>query len=124
MSGVGGERGPSGGSIVGKMMLGVCATVTGGTLQAETVRCDLDGLALSFELDRAQFVDAYAPGEPPRRKVTRVALDEERFEAEPFVLDGQIGFHAGARMFVAQEGRGRLIDTVTGAERNGPCEVD
>ena len=124
MTGMDGACGPSGGSIFGKMMLGVCATVAGGTLQAETVRCDLDGLPLVFELDRAQFVDAYAPGEPPHRKVTRVALGDERFEAEPFVLGGQIGFHAGARMFVAQAGRGRLIDTVTGAERNGPCEVD
>ena len=123
MTGVDGER-PSGGRFSGQMKLAVCATLAGQPLWSETVRCDLDGLALAFELNRAQFVDAYAPGEPPRRKLTRVALDEERFEAETFVLGGQIGFHAGARMFVAQEGRGRLIDTVTGAERNGPCEVD
>ena len=124
MSGVRGQGRPSRGRMSARTMLAVCATLSGGASSAESVRCDLDGLPLAFVLDRTQFVDAYAPGEPDRRKVTQVALGDAHFEAEPFVLGGALGFHEATRMFVLEDGHGRLIEMATGAERSGECRVD
>ena len=114
---------PSGGDIFGQKKGILCALCLGQPLAAEEVRCDLDGLALGFSVDRTQFVDGYA-GDPPRRKVSQVTLGDARFEAEPILLDGQIGFHGADRIFLLRDGTGRLTDMTTGAALTGPCEVD
>ncbi|RYH03160.1 hypothetical protein EU805_05365 [Salipiger sp. IMCC34102] len=114
---------PSGGDIFGQKKGILCALFLGQPLLAEEVRCDLGGVALGFAVDRAQFVDGYA-GDPPRRKVSRVRLGDEDFEAEPIVMGTTLGFHGAGRMFLLQDGSGRLTDMTTRAALTGPCEVD
>jgi hypothetical protein len=58
---------------------------------ADQLDCQFgDDLSLRFAIDRNQFAPAIDPGEPPRRKVTRVVANGTSFEAEPIVMDSGV----------------------------------
>ncbi len=111
-----------------------------GPARAERVACALSApcgavactgatVAVSFEIDRAQFAPPYDPDEPPRNKVTRVEMGGQRFAAEPFLIGGMRGFweDAGAlgeRMLtVGPDGAARYSELPSGNRLTGTCEV-
>ena len=116
--------------------------VIGSPALAERVSCDLSlpcpatatecvnaTLALSFVIDRSQFVAAVDVNEPPRQKTTVVTLGEERFGAEPFVIGNVRGFWQDTeamsdRMFTMQaDGSATYSESPSGLQLSGRCEV-
>ena len=89
-----------------------------------------NGDAVTFQIDRNQFIDAVSPEEPIRRKVTFVQMGDARFPAEPFIIGDARGFHAegmgGSQvMFVVQpDGSATYANTTSGDKRAGTCEVN
>ncbi len=109
---------------------GVCALVLmpGMAAAGEVWRCDLEGTALRFELDRNDLWPGIE-GEPPRRVLGRADVDGARMRPEVFAMpDGTVGFHedageVGQRMLViSPEGQALYSDTGSGASRSGLCE--
>lgn len=49
------QKRPSGGSLSGQMKLGIGALMLAGPLSAQTVRCDLDGVDLAFDIATVNF---------------------------------------------------------------------
>ena len=96
---------------------------------AETVRCDLDGTALSFPIDMAQFAPPQNPAEPPQRRLTTVTMGAAKFPAEPVVMDGARGFWAedvnGAEllMIMQPDGAAVLSNSTTNDRLTGTCTV-
>lgn len=86
-------------------------------------------LPVSFEIDHRQFAPPVSPQEPPRNKVTLVSLGEERFKAEPIVLDdGTRGFWANLGgvdhlMTMRPDGRGTYSTSGGIPLMTGLCET-
>jgi len=80
------------------MMRALALSLLGFPAQADTVNCELvDGMPLSFVIDRNQFVTAVSPEEPIRRKVTVVRMGDDTLPAEPFLIGDMRGFTPRAR---------------------------
>jgi hypothetical protein len=112
------------------MMRALALSLLGFPAQADTVNCELvDGMLLSFVIDRNQFVTAVSPEEPIRRKVTVVRMGDDTLPAEPFLIGDMRGFHAeGAGdsqiMFVVhKDGTAQLTSRREGLAIDGTCEV-
>lgn len=82
-------------------------------------------LRLDFDIDPASFADPIDPREPPRRRVSRVTLGGESFEAEALLTEGgSRGFWAPGRGILltkAPAGAARMSDG-NAASWRGRCE--
>ena len=91
--------------------------------------CYADEIPVAFTIDHNQFAPALDPKEPPRNKVTTVALGEERFQAEPIVMDdGTRGFWANIAgvdhlMTMRPDGMGTYATTGAIPFMSGHCGV-
>lgn len=91
--------------------------------------CVVEEVALRFEIDPSQFVDAHVPGEPPRNKVTWVTLGDVEFEAEPIrMADGTRGFWANVAgvehlMTTRADGMGTYASTGAVPYMSGRCKI-
>lgn len=87
-----------------------------------------DGTPVGFSIDRNQFVNAQAKGEPPRRKITQVTYGAMRFVAEPFLIGDTRGFFAeglgGTTVMFSIDRNGDAIysNTRSGLRVTGRCE--
>lgn len=90
--------------------------------------CDAEPVALRFDIDRNQFVDAVNPNEPPRRKITQVAMGARQFPAEPFLIGDVRGFWAEGlggsdSIFVVNaDGSAKFSNPQMGETLIGTCE--
>ena len=98
--------------------------------RADTISCEMeDGVALTFIIDRSQFVTEISPEEPIRRKTTNVRYGDRRFPAEPFLIGEMRGFHAQNvggtdMMFVVRpDGAATFTDPRAGLRATGTCEI-
>ncbi len=111
-----------------KMPALLCATMAG-SAAAETVSCDLSGVPIQFEIDRAQFAPAIDTQEPVRRRVTTVQMGEAQFPAEPIMMGDVRGFWAegmgGSDIMMVMQGDGSAVyaNTRAGERLTGTCEV-
>ncbi len=110
-------------------MIRAALTCLATTAHADDIRCAMDnGEALTFAIDRTQFVAPQDPNDPPRRKISQVSLGDKRFPAEPFIIGPVRGFHAdglggSSVMFsVVADGSAKLANTRTGETLTGTCE--
>ncbi len=110
-------------------MIRAALTCLATTAHADDIHCQMqDGRALSFAIDRTQFVDPRDADEPPRRKLTQVRFGDMGFPAEPFLIGPLRGFHAdglgGASVMfsVAADGTATYANTRTGETLTGTCE--
>lgn len=96
---------------------------------AEIVSCDLSGIPVQFEIDRAQFAPALDLKEPPRRRITTVQMGDAQFPAEPIRMGDVRGFWAeglgGSEVMMVMQGDGSAVyaDTRAGERLTGTCEV-
>ena len=97
---------------------------------ADQIRCDLDGVAVAFDLDRAQFAPPVDDGEPPRRRLTSVTMGNAQFPAEPFIIADAIGFSAEGMggseimMVIQADSSAMLADPRADMRLSGTCEVN
>ena len=111
-----------------KMSAVLCATLSGPAM-AEVISCDLSGVAVQFEIDRAQFAPAIDNQEPVRRRVTTVYMADAQFLAEPIMIGDVRGFWAertdgSDMMFVTHpDGSAFFADSRTGSVTTGTCVV-
>ena len=91
--------------------------------------CVVEEIPLSFYIDPNQFVAPQHPNDPPRNKVTRVALGEYEFPAEPILMDdGTRGFWANVQgvdhlMTMRPDGMGTYATSGSVPFMAGECEV-
>ena len=106
----------------------LCATLAGPAM-ADVVTCDLSGTPVAFEIDGSQFVDAYNPNEPERRRVTLVQMGQATFPAEPIMMGDVRGFWAegmgGSDIMMVMQGDGTAVysDARAGQRITGTCTV-
>ena len=104
----------------------LCAAMAGPAM-GEVVSCDLSGVPVRFEIDRAQFAPALDPNEPTRRRVTIVQMGDAQFPAEPIVMGDVRGFWAasddGADVMMVMQGDGSGVYTAADQRLSGTCEV-
>jgi hypothetical protein len=100
-----------------------------GPAMAEVVSCDLSGVPIQFEIDRAQFAPAIDNQEPMRRRVTTVQMGDAQFPAEPILMGDVRGFWAegmgGTDIMMVMQGDGSAVyaNTRAGERLTGTCEV-
>lgn len=107
----------------------LCAVASGLAAAPVAYACDLtrEGktLRLAFDIDPASFALPLDAGDPPRRKVSRVVLEGDSFEAEAVLTeDGTRGFWAPDRdlmLTVAPTGAARFSDSA-GTDWRGECK--
>ena len=91
--------------------------------------CASEELPVAFEIDHNQFAPPLDPNEPPRNKITEVAMGDYRFPAEPIVMDdGTRGFWAVVAgvdhlMTVRPDGLGTYATSGAIPFMSGKCEV-
>ncbi|KMW57216.1 hypothetical protein AIOL_002177 [Candidatus Rhodobacter oscarellae] len=91
--------------------------------------CAAEAVPLRFEIDHNQFAPPVDAKEPPRNKVTLVALGDQQFRAEPIVMeDGTLGFWAHVAgvdhlMTMRPDGLGTYATTGDMLFLTGRCEV-
>jgi len=110
------------------MKLAMVLSTLGAPAVADMITCDLQGTPITFTIDRTQFAQAQAPGDPPRRKVTTVRMGDAQFPAEPILMGDVRGFWAEGQggsnvMFVVQpDGSAVFTDMRAGQRLTGQCE--
>ena len=91
--------------------------------------CVEETIPVAFTIDHNQFAPALDPNEPPRNKVTTVALGDETFKAEPIVMaDGTRGFWTNISgvdhlMTMRPDGMGTYATTGAIPFMSGRCGV-
>jgi hypothetical protein len=96
---------------------------------ADIISCDLSGVLVRFEIDRAQFAPPIDNQEPIRRRVTTVQMGDAQFPAEPIMIGDARGFWAeglaGSDVMMVMQGDGSAVytDTRAGKRLTGTCEV-
>lgn len=96
---------------------------------AEVVSCDLSGVPVQFEIDRAQFAPPINKAEPEQRRITTVSMGDAQFPAEPIMMGDVRGFWAeglaGSDVMMVMQGDGSAVyaDTRAGERLTGTCEV-
>jgi len=109
-----------------RMQTALCAAMAGPAM-AEVVSCDLSGVPLRFEIDRAQFAPALDSNEPIRRRMTIVQMGDAQFLAEPILMGKVRGFWAanddGPDVMMVMQGDGSGVYTADNQRLTGSCEV-
>jgi len=111
-----------------KMVAPLCISLAS-SAAAESISCDMAGVPVNFDIDLTQFAPPVDPGEPPRRRVTTVAIGEDEYEAEPMVMGDMRGFWTDGTeppqiiMIIHPDGAATLTNAPEGAEVSGRCEV-
>ena len=111
-----------------RMQAIICATLSGPAM-AEVVSCDLSGTPVRFEIDVSQFAPAADIQEPPRRRVTTVAMGDATFPAEPILMGDVRGFWAegmgGSDIMMVMQADGSAVyaNPQAGTRITGTCEV-
>lgn len=88
--------------------------------------CTDHPVTVSFVIDESQFVAPQHKRDPPRRKVTYVQADAQRYYAEPIMLGKVRGFWAESVkvMFIVQPDQSaKLTGNETRLQSSGQCVI-
>lgn len=122
------------------VVLGLGLVVLPQAVLAERVECEFmapcltsvclpEAVPVSFEIDHRQFAPPIDPDEPPRNKVTVVAMGGAQFKAEPILMDdGTRGFWANVEgvehlMTMRPDGMGTYASSGAVSFMSGRCGV-